>query len=196
MMRRKYARDRKPKHYMSIFLVTVFLLLSICNMDYAGLSSYSAEFTIMNAAVHKYCLQYSKEFKLKELSLDQIEDTVWATIRHESNFKHNSRSWEPKLNCYSYGLMCLVPSTARDMGWKGKYNTELYDIDTNLKYGVKYLCVKLRRYDQRISMAVAAYNAGSVYMDENDEYVNKGYVAIVYFTYYQGLRQHRKAVKS
>ena len=37
-----------------------------------------------------------------------------------------------------YGLMQILPATARGMGFRGK-PTDLLDAETNLKYGVKYL---------------------------------------------------------
>ncbi|MFZ5964058.1 transglycosylase SLT domain-containing protein [Thalassococcus sp. BH17M4-6] len=37
-----------------------------------------------------------------------------------------------------YGLLQILPATARSMGFRGK-NSDLLDADTNLKYALKYL---------------------------------------------------------
>ncbi|MBV6634899.1 MAG: lytic transglycosylase domain-containing protein, partial [Mameliella sp.] len=37
-----------------------------------------------------------------------------------------------------FGLLQILPQTARTMGFQGK-NSDLLDADTNLKYGLKYL---------------------------------------------------------
>jgi hypothetical protein len=78
------------------------------------------------------------------------EDLVWAVMRQESGF--NSRAVSPK---GAMGLMQLMPGTAALMGVK-----DPFDVEQNIAGGIKYLETCLNRFDQDVSLALAAYNAG------------------------------------
>lgn len=60
-----------------------------------------------------------------------------------------------------YGLMQLKPQTARLMGFRGA-TSDLLEWKTNVKYGVKYLNQKLKRYKSK-QAAASAYNAGEAF---------------------------------
>jgi len=194
MRRSKYKKERSMIRLFKIFLVAAFFILSGYSLDYAD-KDISNGFFLVNRTIAKYAEIYKKEFKLDKLSIDQIEDVVFSMIKWESNFDAKSRSWEESLQCFSYGLLRLVPDTARDMGWHGKYNRELYDVDTNIKYGMRYLCAKLKKYNQNIQEAVVAYNAGGVYTNKENKLINQRYLDMVYFNFYLQLRQGRKTYK-
>jgi soluble lytic murein transglycosylase-like protein len=63
----------------------------------------------------------------------------------------------------SYGLMQLLPSTARMLGFTGTIK-ELMKWETNLFYSITYLEQLAEKYDQCIPDMLAAYNAGSVFI--------------------------------
>lgn len=63
---------------------------------------------------------------------DVPENLVHRVVKRESNYNPAAR------NGPYYGLMQILPQTARTMGHRGSAQ-DLLDADTNLKYGVKYL---------------------------------------------------------
>lgn len=91
-------------------------------------------------SVNKYAKQYGVDPNL-----------VLAVIKNESDFKTNDVS-----STGAVGLMQLMPGTARDLGV-----TNSYDIDENIKGGVKLLKEDLDKYNGDVRMAYMAYGAGS-----------------------------------
>jgi len=63
---------------------------------------------------------------------DVPEKLVHRVVKSESSYNPGAR------NGPYYGLMQLLPETARTMGHRGSAQ-DLLDAETNLKYGVKYL---------------------------------------------------------
>src|SRR5690606_7323116 len=57
---------------------------------------------------------------------------VRRVVKRESNFRPEAR------NGPYWGLMQILPATARSMGHRGSAS-DLLDAETNLKYAVKYL---------------------------------------------------------
>jgi hypothetical protein len=78
------------------------------------------------------------------------QDLVWAIIRQESGF--NPRAVSPK---GAMGLMQLMPGTAAMLGV-----SDAFDLEQNLAGGIKYLERCLNQFNQDVSLALAAYNAG------------------------------------
>ncbi|MEO1161941.1 MAG: lytic transglycosylase domain-containing protein [Pseudomonadota bacterium] len=75
-------------------------------------------------------------------------DTALAVVLQESSFRANVTGAAGEI-----GLMQLKCQTARGIGYKGTCD-DLYDPDTNLHYGLRYLRKALNRG------SVAYYNAG------------------------------------
>ncbi|GAB3486485.1 lytic transglycosylase domain-containing protein [Azotobacter salinestris] len=78
------------------------------------------------------------------------EALLHAVIRAESNY--DPRAVSPK---GAAGLMQLMPDTARELGV-----TDVWDPAANIRGGARYLKRLLEMFDQDLSLAVAAYNAG------------------------------------
>ena len=80
---------------------------------------------------------------------------VHALIHVES--RHQKNAVSPK---GAVGLMQVLPETAQRFGI-----SEPARVGNNLKAGTKYLRVLLDRFDQRLDLALAAYNAGEGVVD-------------------------------
>ncbi|MBZ5536182.1 MAG: transglycosylase SLT domain-containing protein [Acidobacteriia bacterium] len=84
---------------------------------------------------------------------------VAALIRQESAFDANARS-----PAKAQGLMQLLPREARRYARKEKLPRwrpkSIYTPEINIRLGVAYLADTLRRFNGRLELALAAYNAG------------------------------------
>ena len=84
---------------------------------------------------------------------------VLGLIRQESAFHEAARS-----SANARGLMQVLPSTgrilARDAGVTKYSARKLLSPDANIALGTRYLASLLQRFDGRVELALAAYNAG------------------------------------
>ncbi|MBM3381814.1 MAG: lytic transglycosylase domain-containing protein [Betaproteobacteria bacterium] len=78
---------------------------------------------------------------------------VFSLIRQESSF--NPRATSP---VGARGLMQVMPATARKV--ERKRNIELYDPNTNIRIGSKYLSILRKQHKGDYSRLIASYNAG------------------------------------
>lgn len=100
-------------------------------------------------------------------------DLVRAVIQVESAFNPKAVSSKGAI-----GLMQLMPATAKDLGV-----TDPFDPEQNIRGGVTYLKQLLDRFDHKVELALAAYNAGMGNVEkhgntvppfkETQNYVNK-----------------------
>ncbi|MGQ7817199.1 lytic transglycosylase domain-containing protein [Metapseudomonas furukawaii] len=81
---------------------------------------------------------------------DLPAELLHAVIQTESNYDPVALS--PK---GAAGLMQLMPDTARDLGVR-----DVFDPTANVRGGARYLKRLMRQFDNDLSLALAAYNAG------------------------------------
>ncbi len=77
-----------------------------------------------------------------------------AVVRIESNFDPKARGRAGEI-----GLMQIKPQTARGIGYQGNVEA-LYDPDTNLRWGMKYLAGAYQRAGGDICGTVMRYQGG------------------------------------
>jgi soluble lytic murein transglycosylase len=86
-----------------------------------------------------------------------------AVIRQESAFEENARS-----RANARGLMQILPSTGRNLARQARvtrFNAKkLYQADTNITLGTRFLASLLQQYGKS-ELALAAYNAGDSRVD-------------------------------
>jgi len=84
---------------------------------------------------------------------------IYGVMRRESLFDPLAKSRVGAL-----GLMQLMPSTARrvakSLGLKRPGQSDILNVNNNIKLGTRYFKSVLNRFDNNVSLAAAAYNAG------------------------------------
>lgn len=93
--------------------------------------------------------QYSAAYAVPEALVRRV-------VHRESRGRPEAR------NGKYWGLMQILPSTARAMGHNGTPK-DLLDAETNLKYGVKYLAGAYKVADRNFDRAVRLYASGYYY---------------------------------
>jgi soluble lytic murein transglycosylase-like protein len=108
---------------------------------------------------------------------------IKAIIMAESGFNHKAVSRKGAV-----GLMQLMPRTAEELGFKN-----IHEPKNNINAGVKYLRRLMDQFGGDLSLALAAYNAGSkkvrMYKGIPPYKVTHRYINKV-FKYYQAYKTH------
>lgn len=139
----------------------------------------------MNALITKKAIEARVNADLVRAIIEVESGGQFLAVRFEPDWRYLLRpelyaqrlrittATETKLQQFSWGLMQLMGSVARELGFTG-YLTQLCEPETNLHYGCKKLAALLAKYPDPTD-AIAAYNAGSPRM-VNGKYDNQGYV--------------------
>lgn len=116
----------------------------------------SAVETVTNSTLTNYntglagASNYASIIKKAAATYDLPEKLLAAVMKQESNFNPNVIS-----RAGATGLMQLMPATAKYLGV-----ADSTDPEQNIMGGAKYLRQMLNQFDNNISTALAAYNAG------------------------------------
>ena len=193
----RLMRNILPETYLSNYLKLLYYIEDYWTLVRLGMK-YDRPSLKYPLAFWDVVLGYAQKEKIDPL-------LVVAIMREESRFQRDALS-----RAKAHGLMQLIVDTAKRLGGI-RDREELFEVDKNIKIGVRYLSSLLKKF-KSIPYAVSAYNAGEKnverwlargYRDE-DEFIEgipfeetKGYVIRVIKTYeiMKGLYGNRIAQK-
>lgn len=98
--------------------------------------------------------QYDSLIKAQAVANGVPISLAHAVVHVESNYKPNVRGSAGEI-----GLMQIKPATARMMGYNGSAKG-LFDPDTNIRYGMKYLALAQNLGGGTTCGTILKYNAG------------------------------------
>ncbi|HEY9897958.1 MAG TPA: lytic transglycosylase domain-containing protein [Pantanalinema sp.] len=117
-------------------------------------------------------------------------ELIAGIVRIESNFDRYCVS-----PVGAVGLMQLMPSTARGVARSmGLSHYDLYDPETNLELGTRYMTMLLSEFDGHIPTALSFYNAGRRGIVSRGVYRNRRYIRIVMDNYWDYVRNQPEAI--
>ena len=127
----------------------------------------------------RYAIPADMAARIEEIARsEEIDpDLAFGLVRAESEFNHRARS-----SVGAVGLTQLMPSTAKYFRVNGTTRHNLYDRDTNLRIGFRYLRTLIVKYDGNVRLALLAYNRGPDRVDQilrSGGNPNNGYVEMV-----------------
>jgi soluble lytic murein transglycosylase len=103
-----------------------------------------------------YPLDYKDSIKTYAAERNLRPNFIAAVIYTESRFHKDSVS-----SAGAVGLMQLMPATAQSIAAEmGESMGNLYDPDTNIKYGTWYLRGLMDKFNNNEDLVLASYNAG------------------------------------
>jgi hypothetical protein len=155
--------------------VVVVMFISLCMSNEVVArdkgKQVSGRSSVMSAELESQIIATANYYKLDPKLLKAI-------ISQESGFNAKATS-----NKGAMGLMQMIPSTAKRFGV-----TNPYDPKQSLDGGSRYLVWLLRRYNGRLDLALAGYNAGEGAVERYGNRVppykeTQGYVRSITFNY-------------
>jgi len=153
-----------PKLVKNILMIFLIIVIIVGGINAIGLKRYVME-KIYPQTYSEYVVKYANEFGVDPW-------LVYAVIKAESNFDKNVVS-----NSNAKGVMQLMDNTAEEVAGTlmadENFKTEmLFDVETNIKLGTKYLSDLINKYGNYY-VAVAAYNAG---IGTVDKWISEGVI--------------------
>ncbi len=148
LMKEKYELDKKLAGYQNSMQSGGPIGGSSSGSGYYATGNYSTAASYQtlknstgNSQIDSYINKYAKMYGVDA-------NLVRAVMKQESNFNTGARS-----SVGAIGLMQLMPGTASGLG------VNPYNVEQNIKGGVKYLSTYLKKY-KSIEKALISYNAG------------------------------------
>lgn len=128
--------------------------------------------------IYMISIEFLKKFIYPDTYIDIVKEEsvkndidpylVLAIIKTESGFDSMAVSKKQ-----AKGLMQIMDSTANDINSEVE-ETNIYNVNTNIKLGCEYLNYLIETYDGNYYLAVCAYNAG---LGNVNEWVKEGIVS-------------------
>ncbi len=107
----------------------------------------------------RFPMPYRQQVMQHAESRDLDPSIIYGVMRRESLFDPLARS-----SVGALGLMQLMPSTARrvakSLGMKRPRKSDILRVENNIRLGTHYLKSVMKRFDNNLALAAAAYNAG------------------------------------
>ena len=162
-MAEQYIHKIKTAEYVNAepeFLIYVGYLSSMVDANLSSFQAFSRAISKKPELKSRATVElfYPRKFKeeIFRYSQDQNIDPllVMALIRQESAFNIRATS-----RVGARGLMQIMPKTARTIN-RRTTKKDLYIPEKNIDLGTRYFAKLLKRYDNNVVHALAAYNAG------------------------------------
>ena len=180
----------KTKKKRPLFLRLVLVLLALAVAGTVLLSTFRDKIEQWEYPLHyqEYVEYYAGKYGIDPMIL-------YAVIRTESNFDPNVDS-----NADARGLMQITEVTFDWIKTKIAPTEELtfddlYDPETNIRFGTYFVCYCLKKYDNHLATAAAAYHNGLGAVDAlltETQYSTDG-VTLEHYPYPQ-MRQYVKKI--
>ncbi|WP_340298444.1 MULTISPECIES: lytic transglycosylase domain-containing protein [unclassified Roseobacter] len=131
---------------MRRLMITALCVMLVACIGTPEPDLYPGETAEIRALVNKMARQY-----------DVPAPLIHRVIQRESDYRAHAR------NGPYYGMMQIMPATARNMGFTGE-DADLLDAETNLIYAIKYLRGAWLLSDRSYDTAVMHYARGYYYV--------------------------------
>lgn len=141
------AAEAGPKNLMELLRRNAEKKAGVDEMTTASIAPGQARGVVKRSNYDAIIAKYAAEHKIP-LAL------AHGVVRTESNYRPNARGRAGEV-----GLMQIKPATARGMGYSGSAKG-LYDPETNIRWGMKYLAGAHRLGGGDICGTLLRYNAG------------------------------------
>jgi len=150
-----YKTKKWGENLKKLLFLIIIIILVIIAFNFNDIRNFLLE-QLYPIKYSEYVELYAKEYKVdKEL--------IYAIIKAESNFEAQAKS--TKSAC---GLMQLMQPTAEEVARKINViidENTILEPKVNINLGTKYISILIEKYEN-ISLALAAYNAGSGNVDK------------------------------
>ena len=147
---------------MKKIFITILLIAGVCfggnNTDIFHINKGAEIVQQFNQEIDDETAKYISKLVWHETDKNNIDfHFVLGIIGTESRFNKNAKSY-----CGAIGLMQLMPKTAEYIANKYKIELkDLWDMETNIKIGVAYLCHLKKKFNS-YELTAAGYNGGNV----------------------------------